>query len=168
MGTGSSTESVREDSLQNEVRDEALAWIEQQLAFETEISGAKLKPSSCPVVPFAFQSALTDDSFGISFKQKIAASMSVEELQAAVDYMWVQRLELPFQQAVAMLPSVTFGQHERGQNIRLTYFDGKRLAWTVEGMVFSGLCADAGPSCWEARRPFTGTLHFDCAIQLEP
>ena len=40
-------------------------------------SARKLKPSACPVVPYAFQSALTDDNFGISFKRSIKMADSL-------------------------------------------------------------------------------------------
>eukprot|EP00434_Breviolum_minutum_P041205 symbB.v1.2.036650.t3/scaffold5221.1/size29670/3 len=111
----------------------AIAWIEEHPVFETFVPNAKLKRSACPVVPHAFQSALTDDSFGISFKHSIAAAHSVDELQAALDYMWLQHLELPILECcgpwwhvLAVLPSITFAQDENGQHIRLAFFDGQR------------------------------------------
>ena len=48
--------------------------------------------------------------------------MASPRLQAALDYMWLQRLELPLvleQTTVLFLvPSVTFAQGENGQHIR--------------------------------------------------
>ncbi|CAE7547763.1 unnamed protein product [Symbiodinium sp. CCMP2592] len=123
------------------------SWIQANPVFETVITGAKLKCSACPVAAHAYQSALTDDSFGISFKQPLTGTERLEEIQAKVDYLWVQRLELPIEvesgwRAIAILPSVTFAQGEAGQQIRLDFFDGSRLLWTVQDMIFDGVLGE--------------------------
>eukprot|EP00435_Cladocopium_sp_Y103_P006081 s5001_g1.t4 len=101
-----------------DIESKAMTWIQEHPIFETEVPEAKLKRSACPVVPHAFQSALTDDNFGISFKYPITATHSVDDLQDFCDSWWC---------VLATLPNVTFAQDENGQHIRLTFFDGKRL-----------------------------------------
>eukprot|EP00913_Durusdinium_trenchii_P027812 g26078.t2 len=112
----------------------ASVWIDAMAssgAFEMRVPTAKLKRSSCPVVPHTFQSALTEDDFGLSFKSRLHPTQSMDEVQAQIDYMWVQRLEFPEtelaeQTTWAILPGITFAQGENEQHIRLDFFDGQR------------------------------------------
>ncbi|CAK9003373.1 unnamed protein product [Durusdinium trenchii] len=161
----------------------ASVWIDAMAssgAFEMRVPTAKLKRSSCPVVPHTFQSALTEDDFGLSFKSRLHPTQSMDEVQAQIDYMWVQRLEFPVlepwrstvlvgfvlketelaeQTTWAILPGITFAQGENEQHIRLDFFDGQRLAWTVDHLQLLGLRGESSGSekaSWEVRKPFRG------------
>eukprot|EP00933_Yihiella_yeosuensis_P056804 TRINITY_DN5623_c0_g3_i1.p1 TRINITY_DN5623_c0_g3~~TRINITY_DN5623_c0_g3_i1.p1 ORF type:complete len:211 (-),score=41.97 TRINITY_DN5623_c0_g3_i1:645-1277(-) len=165
---------------QKEFEEQVQKWIAahtqgpQEANFEATYSGAKLKKSSCPVVPFTYQSALTDDSFGISFKRAITAEDALKDLQDAVDYMWIERLSLSdFMlqdgwETTAVVPSLTFADGEQGQKIKLEFFDGSVLRWSVDTKVFSGICMECSESTtsFEVSVDFRGLLHFECLIKI--
>lgn len=74
--------------------------------------------------------------------------------------------------ALAILPSVTFAQGEAGQQIRLDFFDGSRLLWTVQDMIFDGVLSEieepqeGAQRTVAVRKAFRGTLQFDCTIKI--
>merc|ERR1719291_1033363 len=148
-------------------------------------AGAKLKPASCPVVPFVFQAALTADAYGINFSRAISADDSAADLQAEVEYAYIEHVKLPdFSvpdegwRAAAYASTSTFANGEDDQHIRIDSFDGSLLRWTVDkkefGRVRGALTATQGDertreaSCFEATGSFRGLLHFECLLCLPP
>jgi len=188
----SASEAKNDISSELEVRSQA--WISANPRFEATFAGAKLKPAACPVFPFLYSAALTDDSYGLRFSRAIQSSDTAEEVQGALDFMFLDHIAVPGLEAaegwhLVARPSTksrSFTDGEDGQRIRITSFDGELLKWTVDGKGFSSITGKRGSrfeapgpeaasagvpaggqgSCFEARGTFHGLLHFECRIVL--
>mmetsp|Transcript_68141 Transcript_68141/g.121447 ORF Transcript_68141/g.121447 Transcript_68141/m.121447 type:complete len:232 (+) Transcript_68141:26-721(+) len=148
-----------------ELQERALAWIAANQRFEATYSGAKLKPATCPVLPFLYSAALTDDDYGLNFSRPLHQDSTVADVQESLDFMFlglvtVPGLEVAEDWRVGACPSTTsFKNGQDGQHIRITSFDGEHLRWTVDVKEFSSISGQKSgglESVWRAHPGASG------------
>mmetsp|Transcript_81173 Transcript_81173/g.262351 ORF Transcript_81173/g.262351 Transcript_81173/m.262351 type:complete len:265 (-) Transcript_81173:538-1332(-) len=143
--TASGTDAGAEAEVALELEERAAAWIEEHPTFELTLSDAKLKRAACPVFPFLYGAALTDDKYGLNFTREIRRGDSIADLQEALDFMFMQHIQVPgFDapekwHASARSVDPSFRSGDEGQHIKIESWDGVTLQWIVDSKHFCAL-----------------------------
>eukprot|EP00929_Paragymnodinium_shiwhaense_P014514 TRINITY_DN122425_c0_g1_i1.p1 TRINITY_DN122425_c0_g1~~TRINITY_DN122425_c0_g1_i1.p1 ORF type:complete len:221 (+),score=49.34 TRINITY_DN122425_c0_g1_i1:85-747(+) len=125
----------------------AAEWLEKNSCFEQTYSDAKLKRVSCPVLPFMYLAALTDDNYGLNFKREVVATDTVASLQEILDFMVLEHIGLPdfsdlpegWRVFARPLDGPSFRDDADGQRIFIEDFDGATIRWRVENRKFGAV-----------------------------